>query len=279
MKLLQEALLGVSEYFTVNKLIVVCLAILVYEFFVHQKLSLFLKYVLCILVVILLPFTGAVLLMYQPDIYEYGFVWTMVPVIAVVSYAGVRFLWDMIPGMEQPGKGKFIVGALAVAGVFFLLGNRGCMQRVTIEEAGRRSAYGRVADVLSAESVLWGPKDLMKHIRSRNAEIKLVYGLDMWDAQAAAYDGDAYPVELIAAYEWMRELEEFTYQLEITTDVVLPIPESIAGNLQSSFETVTTAGADVIVLPAITYQRITELIPAGFVAEEVGEYTLLQKVK
>ena len=279
MSLLKEALLGVSEYFTVNKLIVICFAILLYEFFRYQKLSVFLKYVLCILAVIIFPVTAAMLLIYQPDIYDYGFIWTLVPVVAVIAYGGVRFLWDMIPQMEQQGRGRFVIGALAVVGILLLLGNRGCIQRVTLEEADLRSVYGQVAESLSGETTLWGPRELMQYIRSRNAEVKLVYGMDMWDAQAAAYDGDAYTPELIAAYEWMQELEEFAYQLEITTDVVLPVPDSIAGKLQSSFDAVTEEGVNVMILPTIAYQRIAEMILEEYETSEVGDYTLLRKVR
>ena len=59
--------------------------------------------------------------------------------------------------------------------------------------------------------------------------------------------------------------------------MILPIPDSIAGGLQSSFDAVEKAGTNMIVLPTITYQRIAELIPAEYEAWEVAEYTLLQR--
>lgn len=275
MSLWKEALLGASDYFTVNKLIVVCFAIILYEIFVHQKLSGFLKYVAGVIILILFPVTAVVFLIYLPGVYEYGFLWNLIPIVAVCAYAGVRFLWDMISGVEHRGKSKYVAGILAVVGVLFLLGNRGRMQKVTLDEAEQRSAYGQVAESLSDETVLWGPRELMQWVRSRNPEVKLVYGLDMWDAQAAAYDGDAYEADLAAAYEWMQELEEFTYQLEITTDVVLPIPDDIVAKLPDALEAVKRGGANVIVLPRIAYQRIAERIPSEYQVEEVADYTLL----
>lgn len=275
MSKLTDAILVVSEYFTENKLIVICFAILLYEFLIRRKASGFLKVVFASVLLVMFPLTGMVLRIYQPAVYEQGFVWALVPVLAVAAYAGVTFLWDMVSEAEM--SGKVIGSCLAVCGVLFLLGNQGRVQRVTLDEADARSAYGQVAESLPEETILWGLRELMGWVRSHNAEVKLVYGMDMWDAQAAAYDGDAYTPELAAAYEWMQELHEFTYQLEITTDVVLPIPDSIVDGLQSSFDAVEDAGANVVVLPTITYQRIAELIPAEYESREVAEYTLLQR--
>ncbi len=279
MSLLKDAFLGVSEYFTVNKLIVVCLGILLYEIFAHRRVSVFLKYVIGALLGVLMPVTAAILLVCQSAIYEYGFIWSLVPVAAVCAYAGVRFLWDMIPQMDQQGKGKYVIGALAALGVLFLLGNQGRMQRVTIEEAAERSAYSEVAENLEEGITLWGPRDMMQWIRSRNGDVKLVYGLDMWDAGAAAYDGDPYEQTLIAAYEWMRSLEDFAYQIKITTDAVVPIPEELSAGLAETFKTVETAGGDVIVLPTDAYQRLAEWVPVEYQVQEVAGYTLLQRIE
>lgn len=279
MSLINDALLGVSEYFTVNKLIVVCLGILLYEIFVHRRVSVFLKYATGALLGVLVPVTAAILLVYQSAIYEYGFLWNFVPVMAVCAYAGVRFLWDMIPQMEQPGRSKYVAGALAVVAVFFLLGNQGRMQRVTMEEAAERSAYNQVAGCLEEGTTLWGPRELMQWVRSRNGHVKLVYGLDMWDAKAAAYDGDPYAQELIVAYEWMRSVEEFAYQMKITTDAVVPLPEELSSGLVEAFQAVTVAGGDSIVLPRDAYQRLEEWIPTEYQVQEVAGYTLLLRIE
>lgn len=276
MKYLSEALLGVSEYFTVNKLIAICFAILLYEFFVHEKLSDFMKYTLVVLLMVLVPVTAAVLLIYQPAIYEYGFLWTLVPVVAVVSYAGVRFLWDMLPGMEKSGRGKYVVGALAVGGILFLLGNRGIVQAVSLEEAELRSGYEQLADSLDEDTVLWGPRDLMQWVRRKNGEVKLAYGLDMWDAQAAAYDGDAYEPELIAAYEWMQGVEGYNLYIENTEYVWFEIPEEVIINAPAAFEAMESVGVNVIVFTTATYEQLKGCLPTGYETREVGKYTLLQ---
>lgn len=278
MSLIKDALLGISEYFTVNKLLVVCLGILLYEIFLHGRLSRFVQYALGALLVVMVPVTAVILLFYQSAIYEYGFIWSLVPVTAVCAYAGVRFLWDMIPQMEQQGKGKYVAGILAVAGVLFLLGNQGRMQRVTLEEAEERSSYSQVAEHLSEETILWGPRELMQWIRRRNGDVKLVYGLDMWDARAAAYDGDPYEPALINAYEWMRSLEEFAYQVEITTEAVVPVPEELVEGIVGAFDAVEADGGNVIVLPTDAYLRLSEWIPTEYRVQEVAEYQVLRRI-
>lgn len=278
MSLIKDALLGISEYFTVNKLFVVCLGILLYEIFLHGRLSRFVQYALGALLVVMVPVTAVILLFYQSAIYEYGFIWSLVPVTAVCAYAGVRFLWDMIPQMEQQGKGKYVAGILAVAGVLFLLGNQGRMQRVTLEEAEERSSYSQVAEQLSEGTILWGPRELMQWIRRRNGDVKLVYGLDMWDARAAAYDGDPYEPALISAYEWMRSLEEFAYQVEITTEAVVPVPEELVEGIVGAFDAVEAAGGNVIVLPTDAYLRLSEWIPTEYRVQEVAEYQVLRRI-
>lgn len=277
MSRLSDALLGLEEYFAVNKLVAVCFAIILYEVFVHRRLSRFMKYVMVALLAVLVPVTAAVLIVYQTAIYEHGFIWNIVPVTAVCAYAGVRFLWDMIPQMEQQGKSKYVVGVLAVCGVLFLLGNRGGMQRVTLEEAEERSSYGKVAEALESGTVLWGPREMMQWIRSRNGEVKLVYGMDMWDAAAAAYDGDSYSPELISAYEWMCSLEEYAYQVKITTDAVVPVPEEVSCGLAEAFGTIEAVGGDVIVLPSLAYQCLMEWVPGEYQVQEAAGYTLLQR--
>lgn len=272
-----EVFQGMVEYFTVNKLLAVCFAILLYEFFVHEKLSVFMKYTLVALLLVLIPPVAVVLLVYQPAIYEYGYIWTIVPVVAVVSYAGVRFFWDMLGGMEKGGRGRYLIGALVVCGLLFLSGNREHLQTVSLQEAELRSGYEQVGESLSEGTVLWGPKDLMQWVRRGNGDVKLVYGLDMWDATAAAYDGDAYSTELIAAYEWMQMVESYNVYMENSDTVWFETPEEIVLNADAVFSTVENAGANVIVFPTATYEQLKEYFPDGYETREVGKYTLLQE--
>ena len=98
----------------------------------------------------------------------------------------------------------------------------------------------------------------------------------MWDVQAAAYDGDAYGPELMAAYEWMQEVSDFAYQMQVTTDAVLPIPEEVTDGLQDAFDIMKQAGVNVIALPYSVYERLTERIPAEYEVQEVAGYALLR---
>lgn len=276
MSYFREVLLGTGEYFTVNKLITICLAIILYEFFVHEKLNAFMKYTLVALLLVLLPVTAVVLLKYQSALYEYGLLWTLVPVTAVVSYAGVRFLWDMLPGMEKTGKGKYVIGTLAVCGIIFLLGNRGIVQRVSLEEAELRRGYEQLAEALPEETMLWGPRDMMQWIRRKNGDVKLAYGLDMWDAKAAAYDGDAYAPELIEAYEWMQAVEGYNVYVENASFIWFEIPEFVIAEAETVFETMENQGVNVIVFTTGAYEQLKGYLPTGYETREVGKYTLLQ---
>lgn len=276
MSYFNEVFQGMAEYFAVNKLLAVCFAILLYEFFVHERLSHFIRYNLVVLLLVLIPPVAVVLLIYQPAIYEYGFVWTLVPVIALASYAVVRFMWDILPGMEKSGRWRYFVGISVICGLVYFSGNREILQTVSLEEAALRSGYEQVADSLSEGTVLWGPRDLMQWVRRKNGDIKLVYGLDMWDATAAAYDGDPYGPELTAAYEWMQAVEGYTVYVENSDVIWFDIPEEVILNVEAVFEDMENAGVDVIVFPTATYEQLKVILPAGHETREVGKYTLLQ---
>lgn len=264
----------IKSYGSANRLLAVGIAILLYEIFAQQRLTAFMKYVLTALLLVICPVTAVILSGILPQGCNRELLWTLVPVTALVAYAGVCFLWDMVPALSGSGKRSLLAVPL-VLGVLFLLGNQGRGQQVSAEEAEKRACYREVAECLLEDSVLWGPAELMQWVRANRADVKLPYGKDMWDSAAAAYDGDAYTAELTAAYEWMQQVEEFAGQLYLATDVELPVPVELGSRLAECFAEAEKQGVSVIVLPAAVYQRLAADIPEKYTMREVAGYTLL----
>lgn len=275
MSYFSEVFRGLSEYFTVNKLLVVCVAIILYEYCVCEKLSSFLRYTVVTMLLVLLPPGAVMLLVYQHAIYDYGYLWTLVPIVAVVSYAGVILFRDILGKGEKRGYGSYLICALVACSLLFLSGNGQSVQSVSKEQANQRRAYDQLAEALPEGTVLWGEKDLMQWIRRKNAGVKLIYGLDMWDATAAAYDGDAYSPELVEAYKWMQEVDAYEIYAENYDIIGMDMSEEILAELPQAFAVAESMGANVIVFATVTYSHLQEYLPSGYEVQEVGEYTLL----
>lgn len=53
---------------------------------------------------------------------------------------------------------------------------------------------------------MWGPSSVLEALRKQTGEIRLLYGRNMWEPEAAAYAYDTYPVEQQRLFDWMESI-------------------------------------------------------------------------
>ncbi len=287
---LEKAVDGIGRYGAAQKLLVIFLAVLMFAWLseknkITQKQNRLLIYSLFMTVVLLVPITAAVVLIYQTAYYDYEWSWSMVPVTAVIAF-GIVLLLEQ----ELSKKRKSLLTVVIVC-ILCLCGNQGVCQKVPEKEAlirgetnGILKGVYAVSD--SQKSVLWGPSGVMQEVRRRDGNVMLVYGRDMWDEKAGAYDYEAYSRELTEAYVWLEEAMAH-YDLAAGLDK----PDETMRFLEEQYgwtkgterhlEEVIKAGANTIVLPTLIGDYIEESIKEAAAAQNkdlksvfAGDYSI-----
>lgn len=159
------------------------------------------------------PVTAALLMCYQTAFYDYPWIWSMVPVTALIALGGTVFLTDQ---WKKGGWRTYLyntVLTLLCVGVLMLCGGLG---ESRVDAAAQRQERVRVEAVLTEvravcgeEFCLWAPQEILEYARTRDGKISLLYGRDMWDAALHAYSYDVYSDEAEALYLWIEHLRDY----------------------------------------------------------------------
>lgn len=215
----ERTIYGMREYFREDKIVVLLLAAFLYLWLkekkkVDNKGNRMLVYALLMAAVLLIPFTAIVIVIYQTAFYDYAWAWSMVPVAAIIGYAVVVLYGETME--KTTGVRKLVLPALILL-VFFLCGNQGTIQRN--EESDFRSQTKLITEYATQQAtdsrpVLWAPQNILQEVRRESGEILLIYGRDMWDEKAGAYDYEAYSRELVEAYEWLELVDLLAQEAE-----------------------------------------------------------------
>lgn len=265
----EAALQGLSRYFEANKLVVLLLAILLAWWLVDKKPreikgKMILLYTLVMSVVLLFPITALFVMIYQTGYYDYEWAWSMVPLTAVLAYGAVLLI-------ERGGQqAKKFWSILIIAAVLCLCGNQGALLTIEGEDA---AAQENTVEVLQEiydfgignQCMLWAPKNIMEQVRRQDGKILLIYGRDMWDVKAGAYDYEAYSEELTKAYVWLENMEG---QAEVASIMADPMASfrilcdevDLNADRKTHLRTVLQSGANVLVLPHLVAEHIEESI-------------------
>lgn len=177
--------------------------------------------------VCIFPPTAAVLMQYQTRFYDYEWIWSLVPMTAVIAVGGTIFLgkiWeDYLCRSKKSGIRPFIVTGAVVAIILASgsLGQKNWSGDVDKEE---RNEMFQVLRLLTAEAgrtdiCLWAPRDIMECARSYSGSISLPYGRNMWDSALGAYTYETYDETRQELYQWMSQAEE-TGELQCTVEVL-----------------------------------------------------------
>lgn len=266
-ELLENAWRGWIQFNSAGKLsaaLLISLVLLwIYSKRVPQKT--FLVYTSVATAVCIMPLTAAALMVYQTRFYDYEWVWSIVPMTAMIAMALTMFFEEFLHGISK-GNRKTEAAAflLVLAGLLFCSD----MGVKTWNGAGERRERQGAEQILAAAKermaeehiILWAPKEIMGYARQADASVELVYGRNMWDEALNAYAYDVYTDDVNKLYRWMEAS-----------------PEELAEVDVFCAEAALRAGVNCILIPedkpeeAIGY--LERLFNTG--AERVGEYYLL----
>ena len=271
MKMLMEywnlAVSGFAEFITEYKYLALIIGFMLYGYAFRERYKSrmqrgFWLYGTAMIILLMFPVTGMFFLIYQTRFYDYGWVWGIVPLTAVLAVGIVELVLEQLRPEAVIGgarlKEKWVLPAracalLAALGLLFMLGNQGRQQQVSEEERQTRRSSGEILQYLEEQAllqdrVLWAPKDIMQYMRSHNGEVILFYGRDMWDAKAGAYDYEAYEDAEVACYNW---IELVSSALNLYLLEVEQAPEEVHEALASEtfLQEAVARGVNVIILP------------------------------
>lgn len=205
-------------------------------------------------VLAIVPITAVALMLYQTKFYDYEWIWSVVPLTAVIA-AGAACLVDSAPWqIDQKcengkagifGKGKTVVFVLIMLGVLFLCGNRGSdsawnrgadlfggdylkeseeQARLILDKLAEIADTDDTEDISQAaeaqtagmfqDLMLWAPADILGSVRGIDGSVRVLYGRNMWEEALNAYSYDQYDEETITLYEWMEEVKHTKTQLQ-----------------------------------------------------------------
>lgn len=181
-------------------------------------------YVTVMTIVCVCPVTAAFLMLYQTKFYDYEWIWSLVPMTAVIAWGMADFLAEKWKNFRKEGMGKSLILTICAAALLFLCGGLGVK---AWEESGTGEERDRIASVLSAvtengrraDICLWAPEEVMEYARAYSGGIRLPYGRNMWDKSLNAYSYDTYDAGRMEMYQWMSLAEEngsFDYVVEVS---------------------------------------------------------------
>ena len=218
-ELLQNAIYGPGNYFRSNYMIVLVLGLLLYFFAAETKLQprekRLLRMVTVLLILILFPVSAVILMLYQSRSFSYFWIWSLMPVTLFISWGSVTVLWKLTgQNRRDGGAGRRLLAGIAVLLALLLLtGNMGRIQTVSEEKAAVSSQAGQVASYLQEmpeieKTLLWAPRSVLEAVRQRNSGIRVLYGRNMWEPEAAAHAYDIYSIEQQRLFDWMEVIEQ-----------------------------------------------------------------------
>lgn len=220
-ELLQNAINGPAVYFQSNHMAVLVLGLLLYFLSAGRRCQIrerrLLGLTVAVLVLVLFPASGACLMLYQTRFYSYPWIWSLVPVTLCIAWGGVWLLWELTGQHRRDGRAslRLAAGIGVMLALLLLLGNLGRVQTVSEEEKAERSRAAQVVAYLQEipqmqETLLWGPRQVLEAARQQTGEIRVLYGRNMWEPEAAAYAYDAYTEEEQRLFDWMEALASET---------------------------------------------------------------------
>ncbi len=261
------ALQGVERYFGENKLIVLLIVLFLASIFGAQKMATkragrLLSYTLIMVGLLVCPFSAMCILVYQTGYYDYEWAWSLVPVTAVIAYGSTLFV------EKCRERVKFFGSVFLVASVFFLCGNQGTIQTLSQAEVEAASDIHSILQCLEqepGEKVIWAPKAIMQQARRKDGSILLVYGRDMWDAKAGAYDYEAYDATLTEAYLWLENIAELERHISVSLkkEEVFALTwedENAEDGLAEYLQVLMENGANTYVLPKQTATYVEDFL-------------------
>lgn len=251
---LQDAFTGFRNFTDAGKLLAVAAALAVYAGYCtgwKARGTQLVKYGLFTMSVCVLPPTAAVLMMYQTRFYDYQWIFSIVPLTAVIAYGGTLLLGNIWKRSKKgtalvfTGMSLFVLLCAGRFGSTEMFGEAAGYGENTRTESVQTEAFVRellqellqeTASLDGEADCLWAPAKLLQAVRSTDTGYTLLYGRNMWDVSLNAYSYDEYPQELQELYAWMEQ---------VSGGALLVSPKEVEEQVQKAFD----QGATLVLLP------------------------------
>lgn len=232
------------------------------------------------------PPTAAVIMLYQTRFYDYEWVWTAVPLTAVVACGGILLL-EWLRGTLKGKRPALMAVCGAVLVMTLLCGRLGNQKWMVEDVAKERQEVAKVLEMLKDggdETIcLWAPREVMTHVRSLDGNVFLLYGRDMWQEHLNAYSYDVYSTDRKELYVWMLMAQKYGI-LDVPVDAGLTVaggegPEAYSTLYGlSCIQKAIDLGANRILLPGnLPEEMVAEIGNAlGTEPMKLGTYWLLR---
>lgn len=276
-ELLRNAWMGWQDYTEDGKLVALLLAVLLFLWLTGKgkKQGTLVLYSSLAVFCCILPVPAVFLMLYQTKFYDYEWIWSMVPLTAVIAY-GIAVFWAEYCGEYKNGNwGKSVPLTMLLLLTMLLCANPDRMLSDSRETKVEKQQAQEVLQLLLAavpESgvCLWAPREIMEYARETDAAFRLPYGRNMWDASLNAYAYDIYDEETGLLYQWMTQAEA---------------AEGVNAETESGEKTITVeeavvyalrAGVDCVLLPDEVAPEVIRRMEAalGVEAQPLKDYYL-----
>lgn len=289
LELINNAWLGWQAYIEAGKLAALLLAIFIFVFLYRDintsliredlisgtRERILFVYTAVMTLLCICPVTAAALMLYQTKFYNYEWIWSYVPMTAVIAAGGssiILLVWRKRYTIRDRAKAAFITVLLACVAVIcgsvgvsmsyqtavsFANGyyesappvqyDRAALLIAEIEAAYRE---GSEPEAAHPSICMWAPQEILAYARQCSADIQLLYGRNMWDNALNAYSYDTYPEEYEKMYEWIELVSEYGEAYDEALTETDRSGECVKNAL--------AAGVNVIVLPGNTPEKTRE---------------------
>lgn len=183
------------------------------------------------------PVTAAVLMLYQTRFFDYFWIWSAVPVNAVIAYAVTDIIFE-INNVLKKEKGYFLKMISFVIGLFMIivLSVSGTENKKDQLLSNKKALYTReiLREIIDSAPkgnliCLWGPTNIIENARLQEDNIFLYYGRNMWDKSLNAYFYDTYDdkrnymyefMELVSKEDGYERIDDAQYDFDLLKDYI-----------------------------------------------------------
>ena len=220
------AFIGWRSYIAESKAAALFIAAILLLCFLWKKVDRkqFVIYSAAAAVLLICPLTAAFGLLYQTRFYDYEWLWSGVPTVALTAYAVVLLLEELAVGKDKKSRLRLGVVVAILLTAVFLSGLSEVSYDPETDEVlilpSQKEMRAEAADVLKAarsalgegKMILAAPADILTWARELDSTIELLYGRNMWDKHLNAYTYDTYPEEYETLYLFIegRDREKIT---------------------------------------------------------------------
>ena len=227
---LQSAWTGWTGYTDNGKLPALLMAVLPFLWFGRKKREQapFLVYTSVMTVCCILPVTAALLMLYQTKFYRYEWIWSLVPVTAIIAY-GLTCAWTEYRAENKGQWKKTVPVTLLLLTLLLFCGSLGG----TLWDRDTRKE-----ERITAYSVL-----IMEYAREKDAGILLPYGRNIRNGFLNAYSYDVYQEDTVMLEQWMEHMS-MTGEPDMETE----LPSRYVVTLETCVEKALEQGVNCILI-------------------------------